>query len=409
MIKIIKDGALVLLIIILLFAAINLAAWYYLINQGDSLAAWNSRIEINAMSSQGIALREKIFDTTDRDFLASLEREPALRAHPVLQFTSGLSTEQYTVGLEGIRYLPGWTDETVLQSLNSDNANYVFGGSTTFGHGVPDDDTVVSYMNKLQPKSNWLNFGVNAHDSIRETDKLLHLLRQGYRPTKVVFIDGLNDLTTFMASPYRTADKPRTQGYLIGRGNPALIFGTPSPRNMRLAIAYAFPITHLYFYLTESDSEIKYGELDANKVNVDYRRMSWHFKNKFSYAQANFDRLKSDWTAHYQKNIAFIRQLGDTFGFEPYFVFQPIGNVVSENPFLLPRYKDSPVAIMAYNFSDFVQQKIADGTLDMVNCHKVFDTIDGSLAFVDPTHYSPLGNKTLAQCVLAAINKAEQS
>jgi len=403
LLKIVKDIALMLLIFALLFAALNVGAWFYMNNLGDSLQEWNKRIEIQSLSGQGMEMRKKVFDTTDTDYLRRLENQPLLRAHPVLQFTSGMSTEFYTVGLEGIRYQPDWTDEMVSTQLKAGNTAYVFGGSTTFGHGVEDGDTVVAKLGELNQEHIWLNFGVNSHDSIRETDKLLHLLRQGYRPDKVVFIDGLNDLTTFMASPYRTADKPRTQGYLIDRGKPALLFGTPSIQNMQLAQAYALPITHVYFHLTEKESTIEYGTLDANKEPVNYRNMAWHYKNSFQYGQPNTDKINAQWTAHYQQNIKFIEQLGETFGFTAHFVLQPVGYVDPDNPFLTARYADSLVWEMAEAFNSNAQMHINNGTLAMIDCMDTFQAIDSNYAYVDATHYSPQGNLKLAECILSGM------
>ncbi|MEC9376023.1 MAG: hypothetical protein VYA80_06590 [Pseudomonadota bacterium] len=407
MTRILKETAIILIIFSFLFLIINIGAWYFLDTRSDNFQSWSERVEVRPQSRKGIELRKKILNTQDENYLKRLDAYPALRPHPVLQFTSGFTKGEYTVGLEGVRYLPNWDDKYVENILKGNNAGYVFGGSTTFGHGVSDHQTLVAYLNEYDKNLTWLNFGVNAYDSIRETDKLLHLLRQGYRPKSVLFLDGLNDLTTFMASPYRSADKPRTQAFLIDRGNPSLIFGTPTLRNMLLAFAYAFPITHLYFYLTENYSDIEYGTLDGNKDRLDYRLMSWHYKYSFEYSRNHAQQINLQWVDHYKKNISFITELGKTFGFKTIFVFQPNGYMEKDNPFMTDKYKLSPRRELAINFNNNARNKIAEGELNMFDCLGAFENFDGSYAFVDAIHYSPQGNKKLVECLMEAINNKQ--
>jgi hypothetical protein len=76
---------------------------------------------------------------------------------------------------------------------------YVFGGSTTFGYGVPDDYTIPSYiqtiMEQRYPDRPVLvrNFGQGYYYSSQEMFLLLTLIKDGDIPDCVVFIDGIND------------------------------------------------------------------------------------------------------------------------------------------------------------------------------------------------------------------------
>lgn len=73
-----------------------------------------------------------------------------------------------------------------------DRAVWFFGGSTTFGYGVTDDETIPAAVEKLigQPV---INFGVPAHYSHHENRWLSHHLRLGFRPTIALFLDGINE------------------------------------------------------------------------------------------------------------------------------------------------------------------------------------------------------------------------
>ena len=95
---------------------------------------------------------------------------------------------RYTVGNDGCDDLP------------RDNTVWVFGGSTVYGYGLPDHQTIPSQMARLLKQrtgDSWCvkNFGRGYYYSSQELGLLLELLRdlERVRPGHVVFIDGLND------------------------------------------------------------------------------------------------------------------------------------------------------------------------------------------------------------------------
>lgn len=77
---------------------------------------------------------------------------------------------------------------------------FVFGGSTTFGFGVADGETIPSYLqdfileDTLDKKVNVYNFGQGSYFSVKERIFFEELLLSGHKPDLVIFIDGLNDL-----------------------------------------------------------------------------------------------------------------------------------------------------------------------------------------------------------------------
>ncbi len=82
---------------------------------------------------------------------------------------------------------------------------FVFGGSTTFGYGVADHETIPAYlMNELNPASadaasaparpvRVYNFGAGFYYSAQERIAFQELLVRGFKPDVAVFIDGLNE------------------------------------------------------------------------------------------------------------------------------------------------------------------------------------------------------------------------
>jgi hypothetical protein len=78
---------------------------------------------------------------------------------------------------------------------------YTFGGSTMWGYGVPDNNTIASYMQAELPENvcvvNYADVGFNS------TQSLLHLvgvLQAGDVPDMVIFYDGSNDVTAAQRS-----------------------------------------------------------------------------------------------------------------------------------------------------------------------------------------------------------------
>ncbi len=74
---------------------------------------------------------------------------------------------------------------------------FVFGGSTTFGYGVADTETLPSHLQRLlqkqQPGVRCYNFGRGFYYSEQERALFEKLLVEGVHPDLVIFIDGLNE------------------------------------------------------------------------------------------------------------------------------------------------------------------------------------------------------------------------
>ena len=78
---------------------------------------------------------------------------------------------------------------------------FVFGGSTTFGYGVRDDDTIASALSRrLRRESRFkdaqiYNFGRGFYWSSQERALFESLRAAGLRPDLAIFIDGLNEFS----------------------------------------------------------------------------------------------------------------------------------------------------------------------------------------------------------------------
>jgi hypothetical protein len=97
---------------------------------------------------------------------------------------------------------------------------FVFGGSTTFGAGVADSETIPSALQRELRKTSTrpvcvYNFGRGFHYSSQERILFSNLLVAGHVPDAVIFIDGLND-------HYRLNDAPQFSSQFMGLINQSL-------------------------------------------------------------------------------------------------------------------------------------------------------------------------------------------
>ncbi len=78
-------------------------------------------------------------------------------------------------------------DEAVMQ-----DAVWVLGGSTTFGFGIADHETIPAQLEGVMGRP-VVNLGVSNWSSTEENLLLNHYLRIGYRPALAIFLDGINE------------------------------------------------------------------------------------------------------------------------------------------------------------------------------------------------------------------------
>ncbi len=74
---------------------------------------------------------------------------------------------------------------------------WIFGGSTTFGYGVKDNETIAANLSKFYPDFRVINFGSGGYYSAIELIEFENLLAEFPPPRAAVFIDGLNDFYYF--------------------------------------------------------------------------------------------------------------------------------------------------------------------------------------------------------------------
>ena len=95
-----------------------------------------------------------------------------------------------------------WPPDTEMYNI------FVFGGSTTFGYGVADSETIPSFLQKKLRKAGIracvYNFGRGYFYSTQELMLFIRLINSGIDIDSAIFIDGLNDLWHSNRTPILT-------------------------------------------------------------------------------------------------------------------------------------------------------------------------------------------------------------
>jgi hypothetical protein len=397
-----KNTFISLIIASAIFIILNLVAALYLIkNQkdetfdgGEYFYSGKDSIKISKMLHQG-------------ESGITYDPSPNPTPHTLVDLISTASPS-YKVGIEGIRYLDSWDDEHVKKSL-SNSPIFVIGGSTTFGDRVKNDHTLPGYLNYLDTNNTYLNFGTGAYDSIREINRLIYLLKKGYRPKKVIFIDGLNDITNFGRSPYNIHDTPNFWGFFRrGPSDIQIIFGHLQEKNTIHAYSNSLPIIqlikHIQFYKKNLGKVYERHSGDFSEPNLLKKLLEYYWY--WPSIQINWrENLSRDIIQHYKQSIIFTEALGRGFGFSVDFVYQPIGLAEKNNPFIKAGFENSNL-FKIHNHVDLrLKSAILNGNLGMKDCSRSFADKTPNVYWVDPTHYSPRGNLLLAKCILNAIDR----
>ncbi len=185
---------------------------------------------------------------------------------------------------------------------NRDNFNiFIFGGSTTFGYGVKDDQTVASYLqeflsNKLGRDVRVYNFGRGHYYSTQERILLERLLVSGFIPDMAVFVDGLNDFYYHSDQPLYTS---RFQSFVNAQ---------QKKESLELSLLKKLPMTTLASSLKDRVSK------NSTKKREE---------NGFDENIYNDESLIDNVVNRYLNNKKLIEAVTAAYDVSPIFVWQP--------------------------------------------------------------------------------------
>ncbi len=294
------------------------------------------------------ALTDEEIDQLQREsFAIRYIYEPfvQLRAHPV-------KTKYVTVTEDGRR------ERTIPQPWPprpEDLTVFVFGGSTTFGQGLPPEETIPALIEEelraLYPGTNVVvyNFGCAYYYSSQERALFNSLLENGIVPDAAIFIDGLNDFWNAREYPVYT----------------------------RMLLHSTAPDVH---FPNDPVFETEEHRMGATEYVI----------------------------GRYQHNVRLIMGAAQMFGVQPIFIGQPVPHWgYARNPQSYPFEKRIPPSQLAHSGYQHFANAAAHGQFgpNFIFTGDVFVNQSGPM-YADAVHYSPAGARLVAKAVVARADTA---
>lgn len=174
---------------ILLISTISFHA-YNLNNINETQKDWKSTFEGYSPERKKSYSHMKAEDVANLLYYTWDNKVAGWEYEPVLGFKEIPRTSKFVnVTEDGIR--KNNNDDLTLKDLQG--SIWVFGGSTTFGYGVTDKETIPAFLDQQMPNTKAINLGRGYYFSRQENDYLSYLLSTGLTPERVIFIDGINE------------------------------------------------------------------------------------------------------------------------------------------------------------------------------------------------------------------------
>lgn len=272
---------------------------------------------------------------------------------------------------------------------------FVFGGSTTWGVGARDDSTIPSFLaRELREKGlacDVVNFGESGYVSTQEVIALIRQLQRGNIPDLVIFYDGVNDV--YSAYQQRKAGLPqnefhRTQEFNLTQPDSYQSLRTVFFRRTidRLAtVRFCRGLLHRFGVGGRVEGVAAYWDAAENSI-------------------IDKEGLLRDVLTVYKGNTRLIRVLGDAYGFDTLFYWQP---TVFDKGHLTPYEETQRQSVAGLQpFCQAVRGLVCRGDPG-VEQDVVLHDLGGVFAevkqpvFIDWCHVSEWGNEVIAERMAA--------
>jgi lysophospholipase L1-like esterase len=181
----------------------------------------------------------------------------------------------------------------------------MLGGSSLWGYGARDDQTIPSLVARLVDERGWRveirNLAEIGYVSTQEVVALTRELQAGYRPDIVVFYDGVNDTTSAFLEGEAgvTTNEVNRRVEFNLRQSPARLAGALAAR------------------LIEDSGSLRFARM------VRHRLGGGNEQGQHQPPSKGIDALADEVVRRYEANIALVAGLGRAFGFSSLFFWQP--------------------------------------------------------------------------------------
>lgn len=405
-----RDFAVIVLNVLILFGLINVFASLLIKKPTDNKPDITYFYSPQDLFNDSIEFIRKVYPgKSDKDIEGLLNMTYPYANHPVLEFQERVQdSKYYNIGFEGIRFDNKVTRSNVSSGING--SVWVMGGSTTFGQGVSDNETISAYLNQLDTSNTYINFGVHAYHQGNEINKMLLLLKKGYLPKKVIFIDGLNDMIRMIETNFHPLETPS-----LAKSAYSSDYNIAT-RPSEISLLEKMPVTRwLRTFIEEEDEDVVTTALNwdtydnvydpSNLYNTDPQL---HFQSSLLRSPYNpidstgLKYVTRKLREYYQSNYFFIEKIANAFNFEFTIYYQPQAVLSDQNPFWRDQVKRKETPL--YRNFEFIIPRIKEQILvwnypGFIDISGVMDSCPSCL--VDLTHYSPEMNRKIAEAILA--------
>ncbi|MSO54351.1 MAG: SGNH/GDSL hydrolase family protein [Rhodospirillales bacterium] len=333
------------------------------------------------------AIRTQVYPGMTPDDIYQLHMESwELRNYeyqPMSEFREGPFRGRF-VNVTDAGYRKGRRDDPWPPSP-ADFSIFVFGGSTTFGYGLPDDQTVPAALSDAASRvtdasAPVYNFGRAYFFSTHELLEFQRLLMAGYRPSLALFVDGINEFAFDGGGDLLWSQRIRQA---LGRAY-------VSPANSLRNLAAALPINELASFV------FRYLNIDGTERERD--------------AQANVARILGEANIEkvnavldrYLRNKALIETLGRHYDVPVAFVWQPVPTYKYDLNHHLFAYRDMRNHLSSGAGYRRAAERFARGDFgaNFAWCADIQEGVAKPL-YVDAVHYSAELAAMLADCIVA--------
>lgn len=308
-----------------------------------------------------------------------------------------------------------------------DDSIWFFGGSTMWGTGSDDNNTIPSHFASLTGE-NVLNLGESSFLSFQEYIQLSMLLAKGLKPKKVIFYDGVND--SYYCNTNNTQFPTHSR---VGKWT-SYISGYPrikakykkllkKQKSNELTDSIRNNIRNLYVYVTSPYDEV-YQQFFSkkvigntrvsknNKFNTDTKMSMYIQKNKYKNCDVSKDKLKKA-SSTTVNTWLMVHDLLSAIGVEFKVFLQPTSQI-SRNSLNLDYLIDKKKQLIADEEKSYKAQYEAVKKEWYLKCgsHKacdsfhdisgVFNNLNENI-YIDAVHVGPRGNEIVAKAMQKTI------
>jgi hypothetical protein len=256
------------------------------------------------------------------------------------------------------------------------NEIWVFGGSTVFGYGLKNNQTITAQLEKLVKNKRVINFGQGFFNSNQSRIYFQNLLTHLPEPHTAIFLEGFNDFKNHQIVNY--AQPPKTA---LSDNYQKLIDNRKTSTNEKI-----------YTWFIERFNRLNLVRLIKQKIYLNEKNTfqdSININNISNAYIALIDRLKI--------NFKINKSIGEKFGIKVINILEPIS--LSKNHYSTSILPDSFLINFENDIIHYVKiyKMIEDKNdlLEVVDLNLVNLKIDKRM-FIDRTHYSEEFTKEIA-------------